>query len=345
MGNVPSEKVKKLIKLNAYEKFLSDFERIVVEIINENINILNFRENLKRLINNIIKEVSGSELYFIQMLSCVEPPFKFTSHSINTAIFSYIIATQLSIELTSIKKIMQAALLHDIGKLDFSEKIKELYIYRSDDRNDITKKHPLWGNRILLYHLKTEMDVAELVLNHHERNDGSGYPRGLTDKELSLNDGVLIIANLLDNIISKTNYAGYEALSKNIEILLSEHSNKIFPEIKNVLHELFTLKEDNRTQRRLKIKAKCIIENIHTKSYYPCEITNISSGGIEISTSTELHDAFAYKITSRITDNLYIKDKVCKVIWNKPSSGKFIYGLKFDSPNENIVSKLVNNLE
>lgn len=344
MGNAPSEKARKLIKLNAYEKFLLDFEKIVIEIIDENINVLNFRENLKKVINNIINDVKGNELFFIQMLSYVEPPFKFTSHSINTTIFSYIIASQLNIEIANIKKIMQAALLHDVGKLDFSETIKELYIYKTDERSDITKKHPLWGNRILLYHLKTDPDIAELVLNHHERNDGSGYPRGLTEKELTLSDGVLITANLLDNIISKTNYSGYNVLSKNVEILLSDYGNKIFPQIKNILHEIFTLKEDNRMQRRLKIKAKCIIENIHTKSYYPCEITNISSGGLEISTATELHDAFAYKITSRIAGDLYIKDKVCKVMWNKSAPGKFTYGLKFDFPNENIISNLVNNI-
>ncbi len=105
-----SEKVYKLKKLNSYEGLIDDFHNILNEISDDNIKILEFRNNLKIIIDKIIVEVADYESYFIKMLSCLQHPNKFISHSMNTAVFTYILSAHLNIERQMIPKLLNAAL-------------------------------------------------------------------------------------------------------------------------------------------------------------------------------------------------------------------------------------------
>ncbi len=230
---------------------------------------------------------------------------------------------------------------HDVGKLNFNEKIKELYIYRGEDQKEIIKFHPIWGERFLLNHLKTDSEIARLVLNHHEKNDGTGYPRGLKGATLTKYDHIVSTANLIDNILQKINFSCVEVLSKYLDAIILNYGDKFTPMIRDALHELFTLKNDERTDKRFKISATGVVDSDVLDSAISCEIINISSRGLEIAASELLSDSIDYTINGKISQSLFLKDKVCKIVWQKTGDGKYFYGVKFDTEIYNIISKLI----
>ncbi len=336
-----SERINKLKKLNIYESYWSDYNKIIHQIMEENINIIDFRNNLNNLTASIIKETVNYEMFFIKMLACLDTPHRFISHSLNTGIFAYILSSYLNVDKKMIPKIIQAALLHDIGKLNYNESIKGLYLYRNEDPSQVIKYHSIWGNRILQYHLKSDPEIARMVLNHHERIDGSGFPRGLKGSDLTIYDNIVMTANLIDNIIQKTNYSCFDDTAKNIDMLLTKYSEKFILPIRNVLYEIFTLRNEERKHKRYKIYAKGLLENDSLTTPVPLEIFNISTSGMEVSTPVSLNNSMIYTLNSKISQNLSLRNKECEIIWKKTERDKFIYGMKFNSPQDYDFSKLL----
>jgi putative nucleotidyltransferase with HDIG domain len=96
---------------------------------------------------------------------------------------------------------MQAALLHDIGKLGVSEKILFKKEKLSEGEFEKIKVHAGLGAD----YLKTRGfpdEVAEIVRHHHERFDGRGYPDGLKGEEISLLSRILTVADAYNAMIS-----------------------------------------------------------------------------------------------------------------------------------------------
>jgi hypothetical protein len=332
----------KLLKLNAYEGFWYDFEHIINEIMDENLNVLTFRSHIKGLIYKIIKDVTDYEYSYFVMLSSLNIPIKFISHSLNTAIFSYIIALNLNVSTQMIYKIIQAALLHDIGKLSFSETIREMYIEKNEDPAQIVMNHPLWGERIITNHLKADPDIARLVASHHEQNDGSGYPKGINGTNLTVYEHIIITANMVDLVLQKTNYPGIENLAKNLDKIFMNRGHQFVPEIMESLHDFFRLKNEGRHFKRFRVSAKGRIANESDSINTICDVVNISSGGIEVRSPIILNPGIEYKVNTKVDAKVYINDEKCEVMWNGMAEGKFIYGMRFEDREQDISTKLMS---
>jgi hypothetical protein len=326
------DKVIKLRKFTAYEGFISSLRKIFMEIQKEELYIPDFKIELDLLINNLIDEVSGYDEYFLEMISCLEMPDNFVSHCLNTAILSLIFSTCLKIDQKKQRELITAALFHDAGKINFVENIKIKYIYREEDKKKIFKNHPIWGERILISHLRMNQQIARLVLNHHEQLDGAGFPRNLKESELTIYDNILFTANLIDNAMKKVHYPCLDSLRRLVELILDTHGDKFLRDMKSVLHEIFILKDEKRRHIRYKYKAKGMLDDLVKSVRVFCEINNISSGGVGISTPEKLYESSIYQINSKISPNLIFKDKFCKVMWNSSQGTTNYYGIKFDTP-------------
>ena len=77
-------------------------------------------------------------------------------------------------------------MLHDVGKLSVPDEILKKPSALTDEEFDVIRRHPEWGRDLVGELGGFSPLVSELVLDHHERLDGSGYPRGLHGQRLSL---------------------------------------------------------------------------------------------------------------------------------------------------------------
>ncbi len=115
------------------------------------------------------------------------------------------IATQLGLGNDEINKIRLTGLMHDIGKIGIDEKILNSDQKLTPEEWIEIKKHPEIGSRILSASLEFA-EIAEVVLQHHERWDGKGYPRGLKGEAISLNARIISIADAFDAMCSDRAY-------------------------------------------------------------------------------------------------------------------------------------------
>lgn len=118
-------------------------------------------------------------------------------HPLNVAVFSGMIARRLDLDSMECSNITLAGLLHDIGKL-FVDGIKNENSLEKKV-SDAMKQHVIKG-----YNLLKECNMPEIVCNavleHHENNDGSGYPRGMSNDWILRPAQILNVCNYFDNL-------------------------------------------------------------------------------------------------------------------------------------------------
>ncbi len=115
------------------------------------------------------------------------------------------IAIKIRLTKDEVKRLRITGLMHDIGKIGIDEKILNSDQKLTNSEWLEVKKHPDIGFRILS--ASNEFSgIAEDVLQHHERWDGKGYPKGLKNVEISLNARIIAIADTYDAMISDRAY-------------------------------------------------------------------------------------------------------------------------------------------
>ncbi|NTW96637.1 MAG: HD domain-containing protein, partial [Erysipelotrichaceae bacterium] len=124
----------------------------------------------------------------------------------------------------------------DIGKVGIHESILNSNKRLTEDEWRQVKEHPEIGYRILSSSLEFA-EIAEDVLEHHERWDGKGYPRGLSGKKISLNARIICLADAYDAMISERPYKLMLSKQEAIEEIRYYSGKQFDPEIAEVFIE------------------------------------------------------------------------------------------------------------
>ena len=128
-----------------------------------------------------------------------------SSHSKRVSALCATIATEMQLGKDTVNQIKMAGLIHDIGKIGISETILNKPGPLNENEWEEMKKHPEASWRIL-NSVKEFTELADFVLEHHEKWDGSGYPRGLQGEKISLQARIIALADAYDAMTSKRSY-------------------------------------------------------------------------------------------------------------------------------------------
>ncbi|MBA3844341.1 MAG: diguanylate cyclase [Actinobacteria bacterium] len=126
------------------------------------------------------------------------------SHSERVAALAGQIAELLALAAEDVELIRLAASLHDVGKLAIPEEILQKPAALADGERRLLERHPQIGHR-MLESLGVE-PIADWVLHHHERWDGSGYPSQLAQESIPLGARVIFVADAFDAMTSSRRY-------------------------------------------------------------------------------------------------------------------------------------------
>jgi putative nucleotidyltransferase with HDIG domain len=183
----------------------------------------------------LYEEQQSTYLNTVQALvSAIEASDAYTrGHSERVTRYSLAVARQMNLPAESLKRLEQAAVLHDIGKIGIDIALLHKEGTLSLAEVDILQQHPLIGVRILepISFLK---GVREIIEQHHERFDGKGYPYGLRAEELLLEARILAVADTYDAMTSDRPYR--QALPHEFAIReIQEHAGAQFdPQVTEV---------------------------------------------------------------------------------------------------------------
>ncbi len=127
------------------------------------------------------------------------------NHTNRVAKYCWMMARQLGLNRDDARTLMVGAYLHDLGKINYQKGLLIAESPLTDEEWAELRKHPVYGAEIVRQIGGFE-DVVTLILQHHERYDGKGYPYGLSGEKLSRLSRVLTIADSYDAMVNDRPY-------------------------------------------------------------------------------------------------------------------------------------------
>lgn len=126
-------------------------------------------------------------------------------HSKRVACHTLVLARHFTTDPRQLRQVYWGALLHDIGKIGIPDSILLKQGHLTDAEWEIMRTHPQIGHRILS-NAPHMAEAAQIVLNHEERFDGSGYPHGLKGQDIPLWARLFAVIDMLDAVTSDRPY-------------------------------------------------------------------------------------------------------------------------------------------
>jgi PAS domain S-box-containing protein len=174
-------------------------------------------EQLQRTLESLRKSFGAT----IQvMVSAIEMRDPYTAgHQLRVANIACAIATEMGLPQDKIEGIRMAGSIHDIGKLSIPAEILSKPTKLTNIEFSLIKEHPQSGYD-MLKDVESSWPLAEIVYQHHERMDGSGYPRNLKGDEILLEARIMAVADVVEAMASHRPYRpalGIDAALREIE--------------------------------------------------------------------------------------------------------------------------------
>lgn len=159
-------------------------------------------------------------------------------HSLKVAHYAENIAMELGLPMKMVAKANLAGILHDIGKIGIPKSTllkKGTLTAREYER---VKQHPVIGAKILA-HIKEFDQINAIILHHHERYDGKGYPQGLKNDEIPLLSRVLAVADSFDAMTSSRCYRRALTFEQALDELKKNSGTQFEPDVLRAFMKAF----------------------------------------------------------------------------------------------------------
>lgn len=199
------ENVKKSTELN-----IAKIKEVILEMIDQ---ILNKPDVIYNLI-----EINHHDQYTYM-------------HSVNVAVLSLMTGTLMGLNHKSLETLGISALLHDIGKIMIDEAILNKPGKLDDDEYAVMKQHAQLGYEILKDGFRQSYLPAYVAWQHHERIDGSGYPKGLSSDKIHRFAKIVAVADVFDAITSNRVYKKAQPVYVGIREMVQNMASKYDREI------------------------------------------------------------------------------------------------------------------
>lgn len=189
-------------------------------------------------------------------------------HSKRVAEYASLIAQELKLSDDEISLIFRAGMLHDIGKIEVPDALLLKPEKLTNNEYDLIKTHSKVGYEILSR--EPFYDIASIVLHHHERYDGQGYPHGLKGDSIPTLSQIISIADVYDALT--TNRAYRKAMTKKEALEIIEEGKGTFfnPEYVDIAIKIFKKLEEVDNVTAL---PKSMIEEVRYSYYFRDNLT------------------------------------------------------------------------
>lgn len=151
-------------------------------------------------------------------------------HSLNTAILAIAMGYKLEYDEDIVEKLAQASLLHDIGVTRLPKELLEKTTLSQQD-NKIYATHTQIGYKILKYEMGMPEEICLVALEHHENNDGSGYPFKLSGEQISPLARIVGLCSFFDDLTSNRTTYKIKNTKEALRVMLEVGSRRFFPQI------------------------------------------------------------------------------------------------------------------
>jgi putative two-component system response regulator len=227
-------RVQSLLKVKAYNDHMRDYQKKLEEEVEKRTEELKDAfEKIKKASLDSIHRLSKAAEYKDEETA---------SHIERMSYYAAAIARKIGLDEESVESILYAAPMHDIGKIGIPDQILLKQGGLDPDEWEVMKKHTTIGGSILEGSDIGFMKLAEVIaLTHHEKWDGSGYPKGLKGEVIPLAGRIVAVADVFDSLTSKRPYKEAFSAEKSFNIISDLKGSHFDP---NVVDCLFAIKDE-----------------------------------------------------------------------------------------------------
>lgn len=197
-------------------------EAITVELRNHAVETLQ-QLDLEEAVNvaeKIVEQLLEAKTVSLDMLDLRTFDDYTYRHSVNVAILSVVIGMGMGYTNEDLVDLCSAAIFHDLGKLSISKDILNKPGKLTPEENELLRSHSQMSYDILKEKWNIPSRVKAAVLSHHENEDGSGYPNGLTGDNIHMFAKIIHVADVYDALSNERAYKKAYSYSESLEYLM-----------------------------------------------------------------------------------------------------------------------------
>ncbi len=212
-------------------------EMLVDGIIKDISETIRYENNLKKSVESLQKAIDGT-VSAMSLLVEMKDPYT-SGHQRGVSHLARSIAVEMGLSQERIDCIRIASTLHDLGKLSIPTEILSKPGPLSEYEVSFLKTHPKAGYDILGA-IEFPWPIADVILQHHERLDGSGYPYGLRENEIMLEARILAVADVVEATASRRPYRASRGVEVAMEAIKNGSGTLFDPDVVKACLSLFT---------------------------------------------------------------------------------------------------------
>lgn len=194
-------------------------------------------QEVKNIVSRIVNEVTSNKDVLLQLSDIRAQDGYLFAHSVNCCVLATLIGAKMNYDRNTLIVLATGALLHDIGFVEIPQMILRKPGALTDDEYKAVKKHPEYGYDILKQSKLFSQRIGEIILQHHERSQGQGYPNGCKGKEIASLARILAVVDVYDALTSEKTYRDAYPVHEAIEMILSWGEELFDLEVLNILLE------------------------------------------------------------------------------------------------------------
>ncbi|MGH2854875.1 MAG: HD-GYP domain-containing protein [Solirubrobacteraceae bacterium] len=176
--------------------------------------------------------------------------------------FSTLLAERLGLDGELCERLAYAAPLHDVGKVAIPDAILLKPGPLTAEERAIVETHAEEGHRLLRGSSSSILDMAATIaLSHHEKWDGSGYPRGLAGEEIPIEGRIVAVADVFDALTSDRVYRGAYSIEQAVQLMREQRARHFDPELLDIFLEVLSSSGPDARQQ-LTADPKALLEGV-----------------------------------------------------------------------------------
>lgn len=161
-----------------------------------------------------------------RVLLCTELDPLTARHQYRVSRLATLIAQSIGLPQEQVRAVQTASLFHDIGKLKIPRRILFKPCKLNETEMAIVKEHPQIGHDILIS-VGFPVYIAQMVLQHHERLDGSGYPHRILDNQMYFGAKVLAVVDVVDAMLFGRSYSNGHTIQETL-VEISQNKGQLY---------------------------------------------------------------------------------------------------------------------
>jgi putative nucleotidyltransferase with HDIG domain len=215
---------------------LQEMHEKVTELEKVKIRCNQLEKELKQSYKKLQKFIEGTAHIIMEIVEIRDPYL--IGHQQRVSQLATAIAQEMKLPQDKIEGMRFASLVHDVGKVNLPTEIVSKLNKLSEVEFNLVKNHPRIGYKILKK-VDFPWPIAEIVFQHQEKINGSGYPRGLKGDEICIEAKILGVANVVEAMSSSRSYRPAISIDESLAEI-SRNKNILFdPEVVDACIKLF----------------------------------------------------------------------------------------------------------